>query len=148
MIPTLAMLVALSGGCIELQQALEGVIRNATGGRPPSNGGNGGDDGSDGADNGSIPVVRLIVSNPNPRVSDGLSEEVILTCEMIGGDADAVTFEFQGPVGRLLVDPGAGSASLIVDESDVGQELIVTCTATNAAGTSELSNEQVIIPTS
>lgn len=89
-----------------------------------------------------VPVATLSVSNPTPQVN----EEVVLTCSATGG-GDGVTFAFQPLTSRLQVDERRGTASFIVDETDVGIALSVTCTATNEHGTSARSNAQLITPT-
>ena len=89
-----------------------------------------------------VPVATLSVSNPTPQVN----EEVVLTCSAAGG-GDGVTFAFQPTTSRLQVDERRGTASFIVQETDVGIALSVTCTATNEHGTSGLSNVQFITPT-
>ena len=140
LIPVLAAVAACSGGCIDLQLALQNAIQESTDGSLPPN-----DDQNepDGPGDSDIPVVTLSVSNPAPQ----LNEEVLLMCSLVGGDADAVTFDFQPDYGRLIVDRRRGTATLIIDPTDIGSTLEFTCTATNEAGTSEPSNEQVIIPT-
>lgn len=113
---------------------------------------------------GSVPAVRLQVSNPSPQVND----EVTLTCTVVRGDTAGVTYGFQSvdiphrvarharfkshpaylPDGRLFVNHATGTATFIVEESDVGVAFNFTCTATNEAGTSRPSNQQVIIAAS
>ena len=133
----LVLLGFLSGGCVELGILLRNEWPvDSTGGsngdvQPPDS------NGTDG-----IPDVRLNVSNPNPLAG----EEVLFTCTLVEGDSNGVTFAFQPAGGRLIVEAQSGTASYIVDQSDIGVELIVTCTATNAFGTSEPSNQQIIIP--
>ncbi len=92
---------------------------------------------------GDVPVVRLTLSNPSPQVG----EEVILRCEVVTGGSLGTTFAFQPDEGRLFVDRATGSASFIVEGSDIGVAFSFTCSATDDTGTSEPSNEQVIIPT-
>jgi hypothetical protein len=139
----LAILACLAAGCVEFA-ALLGVAHPGGVTDGPAGGESNGDSqppDSGGSD--TIPVVRLAVSNPNPLTG----EEVLFTCTLVDGDAENVTFAFQSTADRLVVDPQAGTASYIVEQSDVAVELPVTCTATNAAGTSEPSNRQVIIAT-
>jgi hypothetical protein len=139
----LSLLVGLAGGCVELGIYLSGMIPTDS----PNGSGSGGVDGDGGPSEGNggdgVPVVRLEVSNPFPQSN----EEVFLTCVLTDGDPEDVTFAFQPASGRLIVDSRTGRASFVVDASDVGIEYAVTCTATNAFGTSQASNEQVIIAT-
>lgn len=101
------------------------------------------DDGTVDDAEGNVPVVILSVSNPTPQ----LNEEVLLICSIVSGDTAGVTFEFQ-PTGSLsFVDRRAGTAILIVEQTDIGVALTFTCTATGDAGTSAPSRAQVITPT-
>ncbi len=102
-----------------------------------------GDEEPDDQPPGDIPVVRLDLSNPSPQVN----EEVRLTCSVVGGDAGGVLFDFQPANDRLFINRASGTASFIVEETDIGVEFAVTCTATNETGTSRPSNQQVIIAT-
>lgn len=134
-------LVVLMVGCIELQAALQGVLPGPAGpGTPSTNG----DDEPDDQPGGSVPTVRLQVSNPSPQVN----EEVILTCSVVSADAAGVTYAFQPADGRLFVNRARGTATFIVEESDVEVAFTFTCTATNEAGTSQPSNQLLIIATS
>jgi hypothetical protein len=126
----LTALLGLTGGCVGF-----GVPGPIDGTPPP--GGNGPDAGDDGA----ALAVTLLVSNPAPRPN----EQVNLTCSLVDGGGANVTFNFQPEDGRLVVDPDAGTASFIVQESDVGSALTYTCTASDENGTSEPSNSQIII---
>ncbi len=132
-------LLALGAGCIELQLALQGVVPGFDG-RPPTTDRDGE---PDDRPEGNIPVVRLDVSNPSPQVN----EEVVLTCSLVGDDAAGVRFDFQPADGRLFVNRTRGTASFIVEETDIGVAFALTCTATNETGTSGPSNQQVIIAT-
>ncbi len=132
-------LLALTSGCIDLQLALQEVLDGHFGGRPPTNG----DEEPDDPAQGDVPVVRLGLSNSSPQVN----EEVRLTCSVVGGDAGAVLFGFQPANGRLFINRVSGTASYIVEETDIAVAFAFTCTATNEAGTSRPSNEQVIIAT-
>ena len=132
-------LAMLLGGCTVMQYPLNGNAPDATDG-----GSNGDDDGvPDGPNGGDVPVVTLRVSNPVPQVN----EQVVWTCSVVGGDAGGVAFDFQPASRRLMVNTTTGRATFIVQETDVGVAFAVTCTATNEHGTSEPSNEQMIIPT-
>ncbi len=133
-------LLALGAGCIELQLALQGVVPGSIDGRPPTTDR---DAEPDDRPEGNIPVVRLDVSNPSPQVN----EEVVLTCSVVGGDAAGVRFDFQPADDRLFVNRTRGTASFIVEETDISVSFAFTCTATNETGTSGLSNQQVIIAT-
>ncbi len=113
-------------------------------------GGNGTPDGS-GNDNITTPPppddvalrVMLVASNTTPT----LGEEVFLRCMIVEGDASNPTYRFQPNTRRLIVDAMAGTASFIVEEVDLGTELLATCTVTTDAGTSEPSNRVSIFPT-
>lgn len=114
----------LAGGCIELALG------------PQINGGPAVD----------LPVAELSVPNPTP----GLDETVDLRCSRAGGAVTGTTFDFQGggPVGgRLVVNSAAGTASFVVEESDLGVGLVFTCTATNENGTGVASREVLVFPT-
>ena len=133
--------MVMAGGCIELQEALSGVVRDSPDPTPsPDNGGSE----PDGEVDPTIPVVSLAVSNPTPQVN----EEVIFRCAVASGGMGNVTFDFQPRDGRLFVNSVAGTATFIVEEADVGVAFTFTCTATSEAGTSEPSNAQTIVPTS
>ncbi|MEK7731245.1 MAG: immunoglobulin domain-containing protein, partial [Planctomycetota bacterium] len=99
--------------------------------------GNGTDPGDIGADL----AVTLLVSNPAPRPN----EPVTLTCSLVDGGSANVIFDFQPDDGRLSVDHDAGTASFIVQESDVGAALTYTCTASDENGVGNRSNSQTII---
>ena len=139
-----------AGGCIELQDALRGDVRDVTDGQPPPDGADDAPD--DGADNGSDLALGLMVSNPSPRVSGQLSEAVLLTCQVTDGDLGGATLEFRGPVDRLVAGQSASTtstltASLVVDESNVGEALLFSCVAVDSSGILSNSNEVFIIPT-
>lgn len=141
----LAVCVAvLNHGCIEFLQLIQGTLPPFPNGSPPEHDGDGGTNGTDGDE--SL-AVRLVVSNPNPQVSDSFVEEVFLQCEVISGNAAGLTYQFQDPTGRLDVDQVLGTASFIPDASDVGQTFVFTCTATSEGGASAVSGEQIVIPT-
>ena len=128
---------ALGTGCAELQVILQAIL-------DPSTANGSGEDGGDGADGSAIPVVTLTVSNPTPQ----LNEEVILRCSVVGDGDGPVTFDFQPDDPRLVVNQSAGTASFVVQETDIsGAGFAFTCTATTTAGTTLPSNEVVIIPT-
>ena len=136
-LPVLAVLMA--AGCIELQQALRPTEPYPPGdGSPPVEP----EPPVNGQTPPEVPAVTLAVSNPAPIVG----EEVLLTCRLVEGDSDGATFHFQPPDSRLLVNQEAGTARLIVDQSDIGTEFTFTCTATNEEGTSEPSSAQTFIP--
>jgi len=118
----------LGTGCAGIQAILQDILA-------PSNG-NG--DGS-----GTL-TARLTVSNPTPQ----LNEEVVLRCSVVGDVAEVVTFEFQPDDPRLAVNSTAGTASFVIQESDVtGAGFSFTCTAESDAGMSLPSNAVIIIPT-
>ncbi len=125
----LTALLGLAGGCFGL-----GVTGPLDGTTPDGNG-------SDPGDDGAALSVTLRVSNPTPQPN----EEVILTCTLISGSGANATFDFQPTIGRLIVDRTAGTASFIVNESDVGVALEFTCTASDENGAGEPSDPQTII---
>jgi hypothetical protein len=139
----LAILACLTGGCVELGALLGVALPDGATDGPAGGESNGDGQPPDSGGSDTAPVVRLAVSNPNPLTG----EEVVFTCTLVDGDTEDVTFAFQSTADRLVVDSEAGTASYIVEQSDVAVELSATCTATNAAGTSEPSNRQVIIAT-
>jgi hypothetical protein len=96
----------------------------------------------DGDPDARVPVASLTLSNPTPQVG----EDVVLECSATGG-GDGVTFAFQPSTALLQVDERRGTASFIVQVTDVGIALSVTCTATNEHGTSARSNALLITPT-
>lgn len=129
-------------GCIELQRWLTGVVGD--------NGGNGGG----ASDNDNMPTpdpgngetlaVDLRASNTSPVVG----EEVVFTCSLRAGDGAGIEFDFQPRIPRLVVDESRGRATFIVSPSDVGVELGLRCSATNAGAESATSAEVVVIPVS
>lgn len=125
----LAALLGLAGGCVGL-----GVTGPLDGMSPDGNG-------VDPGNGGTTLAVTLRVSNPTPQPN----EEVILTCTLVSGSGANVTFNFHSQDGRLVVDPVAGTARFIVQESDVGVALEFTCTASDENGVGEPSNPQTII---
>lgn len=142
LIPFVVVVVGLSSaGCIDLPLVVHGAVEDGTGGGLP--GDRNGEE-PDRQGDATVPVVRLDVSNPSPQ----LNEEVILTCSVAAGDAGGVSFGFQPPDGRLFVNRRSGTAVFIVEEADIGSAFMFTCTGTNKNGTSEPSNEQLIIPSS
>jgi hypothetical protein len=94
---------------------------------------------------GDRPSVRLTVNNSQPFVGD----QVDLTCSVLPGEISAgVIYNFEPTSARLVTNPTAGTAFFIVDQSDVGIELVFTCTGTNLAGTGEPSNSVSVFPSS
>ncbi len=122
--------IQLVGGCFGLGQPgpIDGIP-------PPGQNGDPGNGGSELA-------VTLRVSNPTPQPN----EQVVLTCTLVDGGGSAnVTFDFQPTFGRLVVNSNAGTASFIVDQTDVGVALTFTCTASNDEETSLPSNSQTVV---
>lgn len=142
LVTSLTLIAFLSGGCVELGILLGDGWPNGSTDGSATDGSDGDDQPPDSNGPDGVPVVRLDVSNSNPLAG----EELLFECTLVEGNSDGVTFAFQPAGGRLIVDPQSGTALYVVDQSDVGVELVVTCTATNAFGTSEPSNQQVIIP--
>lgn len=131
------------GGCLNLEELLIRVS-------PGTGDGSGGD--NDGATDGdpddgagaTVPRVTLTASNPTPQ----LNEQLRLFCNVVAGDATGAVFDFQPSFGRLMEDPVTGTASLIIDTSDIGSSFSFTCTATTTAGTSAPSPVLIVVPTS
>ena len=145
MIVAVLMTLALPviGGCINLEELL---VRLSSGAGDGSGGADDGDADSDPNDGGSatVPRVTLTTSNPTPQVNDQLR----LFCHVVEGDATGAVFDFQPSFGRLMEDSVAGTASLIIDMSDIGSSFSFTCTATTTAGTSDPSPVLIVVPTS
>lgn len=126
-------------GCVELQALISGTPLNGT--RPGD--GTGGDNGDGNNGTGvNVPVVALSVSNPVPA----LNETVVLTCNIVGGDATNARFSFDPDFGRLNVDDRLGTARFIVLENDIGVNFTFRCSATTAGGASAPSNPQIVVP--
>ena len=110
---------------------------------PTDSGGPGGtgfpDDGDGGGE--AVPTVRLSVSNVTPQ----LFEEVVFRCEVSSG-GNGVTYDYQPASARLTVNHAAGTALLIVSESDLGTAMSITCTGENAAGVGPASNSVTVTP--
>jgi hypothetical protein len=127
-------------GCfsLEVQPGGGGGIDNGSG----SNGGGSGG-GSDDGDGSSEPllIVELTASNLTPFVG----ETVLLTCTPQDADASDLTFAFT-PNDRLIVDDDAGTAQLIIDETDLDTGLQFTCSATGASGSGPESDPVLITP--
>ena len=87
------------------------------------------------------PSVRLSASNVSPQPG----EELQLRCEVTAGSDAAVTFEFQPDLGGLVVDGRAGTASLVIEDIDVGIAYSFTCTGTNSSGTGPASDAVLVI---
>jgi hypothetical protein len=130
------MLTGASLGCIEL-----GVLPGP--GVPWPGNGDGDDERPDDGDDSATLTLALGVSNQTPQVN----EEVFFECEVIAGDVEGVTFAFQPATGRLVVDRSRGTASLIIQESDVGVSLSVTCTARNLQGETGVSPPIIVTAT-
>lgn len=89
------------------------------------------------------PQVQLTVSNPAPIVG----ETVELVCSTTNDAGSDVDFSFQPDTGDLIqTGPGANTAQLIVDESDINVTFEFTCSGTNSAGTGPPSQPVAIIP--
>lgn len=131
------------GGCIELQEALQGALIEAVlgGSAPVSNGDD--DPPVNDMDPLAVATVTLTASNPTPQ----LNEQVELRCSVTGGSAGTVSFSFQPSQELSSINPDAGTASLIIDQTDLGASQAFTCSATNAAGTGPPSNTVVILAT-
>ncbi len=130
-------LLVAAGGCVELG-LFPGAGSGGGGFTPPTNGGNGGS-----GSVGDVLRVQLSASNTNPT----LDEEVLLRCIVVEGSSTGVIFAFQPNSGRLAANPTAGTASFIVDASDISTAFRFTCTAQSASVSSDPSNQVLIIPT-
>jgi len=137
--------ISTINGCIEIQQFIA-VPPPTDGAGSQSGSGPGGGEPGDGEEPtdpqaGEVPVVRLMVSNPSPQ----FNEEVLLSCIVENETTGSIQFEFQ-PDDQLSIDRDRGTASLIIEASDLGSALTFTCRATNSAGPSQPSNEVLLIP--
>ena len=126
-------------GCVELAALITGVIADnvpavSSGDTTPFPG--------DVPDSDVRPRAQLSVSNLSPFAG----EEVVFRCSFDGGDSAGVTYDFQSNSDRLAVDADRGTATLVVDQSDVGVEIAVSCTVTASDGVSEPSNVIILIP--
>lgn len=127
------------GGCVEIPILLGLGEQRPGNGSTPSNG----DDlPSNGGGSTVGPRATLSASTLAPAVG----EEVILTCRTAGDPTGTVTFGFQTTTAALNVNALAGTARLVVSESDANVEIPVTCRATDDSGTGPVSNRVVILP--
>jgi len=88
-----------------------------------------------------LPRVSLTVSNPVPQ----LNETVLFRCTLLSGNDTDLSFTFQPSFGRLIVNETDGTATFVVDESDIGSSQSFTCTATNRVGEGPPSNSIVVV---
>lgn len=139
----LGLSISAINGCIEIQQFIAAPPLTDDGGSQsgPGSGEPGGSEEPTDPKTGEVPVVRLAVSNPSPQ----LNEEVLLSCVVENETTGSIQFEFQ-PDDRLFVDQARGTASLIIEASDLGSALTFTCRAISSAGSSQPSNEVLLIP--
>ncbi len=96
-------------------------------------------------DNGDGPVtfaVSIQVSNPTPQ----LSEEVTLRCTTVGTVMEPLTFDFQSRDVALQVDSTNGTARFLVNESDLGLTIDVTCSASDGTGQPAASRRVTVAP--
>ena len=121
--------LALIGGCVP-------VVGSGSDGTtiPPENG-----DTGDGA---ATFAVSIQVSNPTPQ----LFEEVTLRCTTVGSVMGPLTFDFQSRDVALLVDSTNGTASFLVNESDLGLTIDVTCSASDGTGQTAASRRVTVAP--
>ena len=144
--------VLCAAGCIELRQVLlDAVGADSTQSFPgqpgsavdPFDGGENGNADTTAGDDTPRVQLRLLFSNAYPVLGD----PVYLRCSVIDSNSSVgVTFAFQGH-DRLVVDK-PGEASFIVEEEDLGNEILLTCTGTNEAGTGPVSNKVLVFPNS
>ena len=116
----------------------------------PRPGGDGGQTTPDGGDDGDSPdgevqppSVRLTASNLTPQPG----EELQLRCEVTAGASAGVTFDFAPDLAGFVLNRQAGTASLVIEDIDVGIAYSFTCTGTNTAGTGPASDAVVVIAT-
>jgi len=125
--------LSLISGCI--------AISNPTSGNDPNTNNPDNNPPNDTSTPEEITVV-LSVSNLNPQVG----EEVFLSCTIVTGSATDPAFNFQPPNRLIAIDTMNGSATLIVDQTDIGIEFTFTCTVTEANVTSEPHNRNPSSP--
>lgn len=88
-------------------------------------------------------TVQLEVSNPTPQVD----EQVSIQCVASGTFTQPLSYAFDSSTDRLQTDPSAGTASLIIAQSDRGSAISISCTATDADGQQATSSVVRITPT-
>jgi len=86
--------------------------------------------------------VALEVSNPTPQAN----EEVHLRCVASGTFEPPLQYEFESTNDRLQVNRSTGTAGFIVDATDVGQSIGVSCSATDALGRTADSSGSRVTP--
>ena len=129
---TLALLVGPTSGCFYLQY-LDGRLPSsqddttADAGDSPATG---------------LPTVRLSASNVTPIAG----ETVQLTCGVIAGNTEGVYFEFLPDLERLTVDEEAGTATFIIDDTDIATTFEFTCRAVTDTETGTASAAVLIVP--
>ncbi len=128
-------------GCIALLTLTGCALSPSTGGTPPADGTGDGQQTTD--PNPPRFTVSLTVSNATPQ----LNEEVIFRCVAGGDVSQPVSFVFQTSDVSLQAAPFGGTASFIVTESELGQGVDVTCSGTDADGTTATSSRVTIFPT-
>ncbi|HNQ23063.1 MAG TPA: hypothetical protein PKK06_08215 [Phycisphaerae bacterium] len=112
------------------------------GSTPDGNGAGDGDSSGESPDEPATVRVVLTVTNPHPLPGD----QITLRCTVTDGTSAGVTFDFAPRTGRLVIDRTRGTASFIVDQSDVGVTFSFTCSGTNEAGTGPTSAPVLVIP--
>lgn len=128
-------------GCLALLALTSCALSPSTGGTPPT-GGNG--DGQQTTDtNPPNFTVTLSVSNSTPQ----LNEEVFFRCTAGGDFSQPVSFVFQTSDVSLQAALFGGTASFIVTETELGQGIDVTCSGTDADGTTATSGRATVFPT-
>ena len=129
-IPAVLSILALIGGCVP-------VVGSGSNGTttPPGNGNTG--------DGQASFAVSIQVSNPTPQ----LFEEVTLRCQTVGTVSEPLTFDFQSRDIALQVDSANGTASFVVNESDLGLTIDVTCSASDGTGRTAQSSRATVAPT-
>jgi hypothetical protein len=146
-----AFLVCPISGCIELRAVIlkalgvEEVPQEGGGGGTPGDGGPGANENEN--DNepspDMTPRVRLIVSNAVPQ----LGEQVNLSCVRTDGVVgEEVKYAFAPEARLAAVNQEDGTAVLIVEQPDLGNQLRFTCQGTNQFGTGPASDPVTIIP--
>jgi len=104
-----------------------------------------GDNTANGGDTSTPPAftVQLEVSNPTPQVD----EQVSFQCVASGTFTRPLSYAFDSNTDRLQTNPSAGTASLIIAQSDQGSTILISCTATDADGQEATSSAVRITPT-
>lgn len=130
---------SMTAGAILLWSA--GCVFSPSTGNPP----NGGDGGSQPPPTSNPPAFTVTISASN--VTPQLNEEVLLRCVPDGDIGLGATFSFQSADIGLQVNASVGSATFVVTESELGQSIDVSCSATDQDGATVNSGRVTVFPT-